>query len=112
MNYFSSLKKLLNYDFECHFFDSIESTNSFLSNSPYSKKPQLCITREQINGRGQRGREWMSQKDGSIIFSIRRSFNEDTNINGLSLVIGMAIIKSIEAECQLSGLKMTFKIII
>ena len=105
MNYFSSLKKLLNYDFECHFFDSIESTNSFLANSHYSKKPQLCITREQTNGRGQRGREWMSQKDGSIIFSIRRSFTEDTNINGLSLVIGMAIIKSIEAECQLSGLK-------
>ena len=105
MNYFSSLKKLLNYDIECHFFDSIESTNSFLANSHYSKKPQLCITREQTNGRGQRGREWMSQKDGSIIFSIRRSFTEDTNINGFSLVVGMAIIKSIEVECQLNSLK-------
>ena len=47
----------------------------------------------------------MSQKDGSIIFSLRKSFAEDANLNGLSLVIGMAIIKSIEVECKLNSLK-------
>ena len=56
-------------------------------------------------GKGQHGRGWTSQKDGSIIFSLRKFFNIDTNLNGLSLVIGMAIIKSIEEECQLGGLK-------
>ena len=30
---------------------------------------------------------------------------KDMNLNGLSLIVGMAIIKSIEEECQLSGLK-------
>ncbi|MDC0553529.1 biotin--[acetyl-CoA-carboxylase] ligase, partial [Candidatus Pseudothioglobus singularis] len=50
-------------------------------------------------------RGWASQKDGSILFSLRKCFNIDTNLNGLSLVIGMAIIKSIEEECQLEGLK-------
>ena len=105
MDYYSSLKKQLDYDLDCHFFDSIDSTNTFLSNSPYEPKTQLCITREQTNGQGQHGRGWVSEKDGSIIFSIRQCFHEQVNVSGLSLVVGMAIIKSLEAECQLLGLK-------
>ena len=105
MDYYSSLKKYLSPDIDCHFFDSIDSTNSFLANIPYSTNPQLCITREQTKGKGQFGRNWVSQKDGSIIFSIRKSFVTDANLNGLSLVVGMAIIKSIEKECDLNGLK-------
>ena len=105
MSHFSSLKSLLEDDFECYFFESIDSTNSYLASTKYSTKPQICITREQTKGKGQHGRNWVSQKDGSIIFSMRKSFNEGMNPNGLSLIAGMAIIKSIEAECQLSGLK-------
>jgi len=105
MDHFSSLKCLLEYDFDCHFFETIDSTNSFLASCKYSDKPQLCVTREQTLGKGQHGRGWVSQKDGSIIFSIRESFTKNTNLNGLSLVVGLAIIKSIEAECQLHSLK-------
>ena len=105
MSHFSSLKSLLENNFDCYFFDSIDSTNSYLASTKYSTKPQICITREQTKGKGQHGRNWVSQKDGSIIFSMRKSFNEGMNLNGLSLIAGMAIIKSIEAECQLSGLK-------
>ena len=105
MSHFSSLKNLLENNFECYFFESIDSTNSYLASTKYSTKPQICITREQTQGKGQHGRNWVSQKDGSIIFSMRKSFNEGMNLNGLSLIAGMAIIKSIEAECQLSGLK-------
>ncbi|MGB0545551.1 MAG: biotin--[acetyl-CoA-carboxylase] ligase, partial [Candidatus Pseudothioglobus sp.] len=105
MDYYSSLKKQLDYDLDCHFFDSIDSTNSFLANSPYETKNQLCVAREQTKGQGQHGRNWVSEKDGSIIFSIRQCFHEQVNVSGLSLVVGMAIIKSIEAECQLLGLK-------
>ena len=105
MNHYSSLKKLIVDDIEYHSFDSIESTSSFLTEIPYSKRTQLCIAREQTKGKGQHGRHWASQKDGSILFSLRKCFSENTNLNGLSLVIGMAIIKSIEAECQLRDLK-------
>ena len=105
MNHFSSLKSLLENNFQCYFFESIDSTNSYLASTKYSTKPQICITREQTKGKGQHGRNWVSQKDGSIIFSMRKSFNGGMNLNGLSLIAGMAIIKSIEAECQLSGLK-------
>ena len=105
MSHFSYFKSLLENNFECYFFESIDSTNSYLASTKYSAKPQICITREQTKGKGQHGRNWVSQKDGSIIFSMRKSFNEGMNLNGLSLIAGMAIIKSIEAECQLSGLK-------
>ena len=105
MDHYSSLRKLIEDDIDCHFFDSIESTSSFLSDTPHSNRTQLCIAREQTSGKGQYGRDWASQKDGSILFSLRKCFSVDTNLNGLSLVIGMAIIKSIEEECQLKGLK-------
>ena len=88
----------------CHYFDSIESTNQFLSNRPFSNNTELCVARQQTQGKGQYGRTWQSQKDGSILFSIRRSFSQECNLNGLSLVVGLAIIKALEAELSISGM--------
>jgi len=105
VDHYSSLVKLLPEDLECHFFDSIESTNLFLSKRPFSDKVQLCITREQTQGKGQYGRLWKSQRDGSILFSIRRNFPQECNLNGLSLVVGLAIAKVLEKECLVEGFK-------
>ena len=105
MVYYSSLIELLPKDLECHFFDSIESTNLFLTNMPFSNKVQLCVTREQTQGKGQHGRLWESQRDGSILFSIRRNFPKECNLNGLSLVVGLAIVKVLEKECLADGFK-------
>jgi len=102
---YSSLVYLLPKDLECHFFDSIESTNLFLANRPFSNKVQLCLAREQTQGKGQYGRNWESQRDGSILFSIRRNFPQECNLNGLSLVVGLAIVKVIEQECLVEGFK-------
>jgi len=103
--YYSSLVDLLPKDLECHFFDSIESTNLFLANRPFSNKVQLCVTCEQTQGKGQHGRHWRSQRDGSILFSIRRNFPQEFNLNGLSLVVGLAIVKVLEQECLVEGFK-------
>ena len=105
MDYYSSLVELLPEDLECHFFDSIDSTNLFLSKRPFSNKVQLCLTREQTQGKGQYGRLWESQRDGSILFSIRRYFPQECNLNGLSLVVGLAIVKVLEKECLVEGFK-------
>ena len=105
MVYYSSLVNLLPKDLECHFFDSIESTNLFLTNKPLTNKIQICVTREQTQGKGQHGRHWESQRDGSILFSIRRNFPQECNLNGLSLVVGLAIVKVIEQECLVEGFK-------
>ena len=95
MDHYSSLKRLIGNDLECHYFDSLESTSSFLNSLPSSNIAQLCVTREQTQGKGQHGREWLSQKDGSILLSIRQTFGIDINLNGLSLVVGLAIIKAL-----------------
>ena len=105
MDYYSSLKSLIGDNLECHYFDSIESTSSFLNNLPSSNITQLCVTREQTQGKGQHGREWLSRKDGSILFSIRQTFGFDINLSGLSLVVSLAIIKAIEKECNVDEFK-------
>ena len=105
MVHYSSLVDLLPKDLECHFFDSIESTNLFLSNRPFTNKVQLCLAREQTQGKGQYGRQWESQKDSSILFSIRRNFSQECDLNGLSLVVGLAIVKVLEKECLVEGFK-------
>ncbi|MDB9974552.1 biotin--[acetyl-CoA-carboxylase] ligase [Candidatus Thioglobus sp.] len=105
MDHYSSLKRLMGNDLECHYFDSLESTSSFLSSLPSSNITQLCVTREQTHGKGQHGREWLSQKDGSILFSIRQTFGIDINLSGFSLVVGLAIIKALEKECRIDGFK-------
>jgi len=105
MDHYSSLKSLINNDIECHYFDSLESTSAFLNSLPSSNLTQLCVTREQTQGKGQHGREWLSQKDGSILLSIRQTFSVDINLSGLSLVVGLAIIKSLEQEYKVDGLK-------
>jgi BirA family biotin operon repressor/biotin-[acetyl-CoA-carboxylase] ligase len=105
MGYYSPLIELLPDDLECHFFDTISSTNIFLNNSTTSKKNQLCVAREQTQGKGQHGRQWLSQKDGSILFSIRQNFAQETNLNGFSLVVGLSIIKTLEEECLVEGFK-------
>jgi len=103
--HYSSLVDLLPKDLEFHFFDSIESTNLFLTNRPFTNKVQLCVTREQTQGKGQHGRHWESKRDGSILFSIRRNFPQECNLNGLSLVVGLAIIKVLEKDCLVEGFK-------
>ena len=105
MIHYSSLVELLPKDLECHFFDSIQSTNVFLANKPFTNKVQLCVTREQTQGKGQYGRDWESQRDCSILFSIKRNFPQARNLNGLSLVVGLAIVKVLENECLVEGFK-------
>ncbi len=105
MDHYSSLVDLLPKDLDCHFFDLIESTNLFLANRPFTNKVQLCVTREQTQGKGQFGRVWESQKDRSILFSIRRNFPKECNLNGLSLIVGLAIVKVLEQECLVEGFK-------
>jgi len=103
--HYSSLVELLPKNLECHFFDSIGSTNFFLVNRPFTNKVELCVTREQTQGKGQFGRYWESQRDNSIIFSIRRNFPQESNLNGLSLVVGLAIVKVLEQQCLVEGFK-------
>ena len=93
MTDYSTLSALLPNSVECFVFDSIPSTNSYLSALPFCKNTQVCITTEQTQGRGQYSRKWLSKKDSSILFSVRRVFPANTSLNGLSLAIGLALVE-------------------
>jgi len=101
---YSILDDLIHQQIDCVFFDSIESTNDYLLSQPYSETTKLCLTREQTKGKGQHGRVWRSQKDGSILFSIRQNFNVSCDLSGLSLVIALAVVKSLEDVCPIGKL--------
>ncbi len=90
---YSTLASLLSDDIECFVFDSIPSTNDYLTGLPFSTKTQVCIATEQTHGKGQHSREWLSQKNSSILFSIRRIFPANILLTGLSLVIGLAVLE-------------------
>ncbi|HIF88323.1 MAG TPA: biotin--[acetyl-CoA-carboxylase] ligase [Candidatus Thioglobus sp.] len=101
---YSTLENFIDQQVDCVFFDSIESTNDYLLTQPFSETTQLCITREQTKGKGQHGRVWCSQKDGSVLFSIRQNFDASCDLSGLSLVVALAIVKSLEGACAIEKL--------
>ena len=58
----------------------------------------ICITEMQGAGRGRRGREWLSPPAGNFYGSVGWIFNDGFSvIEGLSLAVGVAIIKAVES---------------
>lgn len=76
----------------------IDSTNHFLlSNIGRMKKGDICVTEYQSAGRGRRGRQWQSPFASQIIFSFIWQVDARKPIDGLSLVVGMAIRDALQA---------------
>lgn len=90
---YSDLNRYLPSDIECFIFDSIASTNDYLLSLKFSPKTQVCIATEQTQGKGQHNRVWLSNKNKSLLLSIRRVFSTKINLSGLSLVTGLALLK-------------------
>ncbi|MDC9714731.1 MAG: biotin--[acetyl-CoA-carboxylase] ligase [Gammaproteobacteria bacterium] len=105
MDNYSSLASRLYGEVDCHIFDSVPNTNDYLSSLPFSLKTQVCIATEQTQGKGQHSRIWLSKKGGSILLSIRRVFSVDVNLNGLSLVAGLALIEVLK-DYGVTGLQL------
>lgn len=90
--------------FDLRIINIIDSTNTFLLSN--SQKLQLnndliiVIAAEiQTQGRGRIGRLWHSELGGGLTFSLLWHFKEDiAKLTGLSLVIGIAIIRVLRAS--------------
>jgi BirA family biotin operon repressor/biotin-[acetyl-CoA-carboxylase] ligase len=88
---------------ECLFEEVTEtlSTNEDLMNRWRSNDLHLPVSRlaeHQTAGRGRRGNAWISEKNNSLTFSLAYHFEAKTNLRTLqplSLVVGLAILKSI-----------------
>lgn len=75
----------------------IPSTNQYLlDNITNLEKGSLCLAEYQSAGRGRRGRQWHSPFAGQIIMSLYWTFDRKTDLNGLSLVVGVAIVEALK----------------
>lgn len=83
-----------------HYFDSIDSTNSFLMEK--GQCGDICISDSQRAGRGRRGNQWVSPASGNLYFSIDWCFDcVSEHWSLLSLIVGIATCEA------LSGLGLT-----
>lgn len=87
--------------YQVHYQPIISSTNEWiLQNIPSLKKGDLCVAEYQTAGRGRRGRQWLSPFAGQIIFSFYWTFDPRKPIEGLSLVIGLAIAEVLNVQVK------------
>lgn len=70
----------------------IHSTNQYLLEHIHQLEVgTICLAEYQTAGRGRRGRQWLSAFAGQIIMSMYWTIERTRNLEGLSLVIGVAI---------------------
>jgi BirA family biotin operon repressor/biotin-[acetyl-CoA-carboxylase] ligase len=78
------------------------STNTHLkkNNAPVSK-PMFCVAEMQLQGKGRFERRWHSPFGQNIYLSLKYRFKKEiSELSGLSLVVGLALIKAIGGVCD------------
>ena len=89
------------FPYNIHYQPIISSTNEWiLQNIPSLKKGDLCVAEYQTAGRGRRGRQWLSPFAGQIMLSFYWMFDPKKSIEGLSLVIGLAIAEVLNVQVK------------
>lgn len=77
----------------------IDSTNRYLSERAQNHAPSgsICLAEHQTAGKGRRGRQWVSPFGSNIYLSILWRFQQGpAGISGLSLAIGVAVIRALK----------------
>ncbi len=80
-------------------FDVIDSTNNFLmQEAPKGYPHASCVaTNIQTSGKGRRGRQWQSSLGENLTFSFLWRFTKGaTALSGLSLAVGVSLIRSLK----------------
>ncbi|MEQ1622182.1 MAG: bifunctional biotin--[acetyl-CoA-carboxylase] ligase/biotin operon repressor BirA [Methylococcales bacterium] len=93
----SAKAKNLISSFEIH--QQIDSTNSYLMERAKDGAPSgiLCFAEHQSAGKGRRGRQWVSPYGSNIYLSMLWRFQQGpAAISGLSLAIGVAVIRALK----------------
>lgn len=76
----------------------VDSTNQvLLTRLADLQKGDLCLAEYQTAGRGRRGRQWRSPFAGQVILSFYWALAPAVSLNGLSLLIGIAIADTLKA---------------
>ena len=85
----------------------IDSTNTQLMSyiqGGGSCHKQILLAEQQTSGRGRRGKHWVSPYASNLYFSMGWNFEQGaTSLDGLSLVVGLALQKSIQTFSSISA---------
>jgi BirA family transcriptional regulator, biotin operon repressor / biotin---[acetyl-CoA-carboxylase] ligase len=101
-----NIASAIDTDCDLHIFESIDSTNAYLKTHDSKKKYHICIAEKQTAGKGRFGRPWTSPFGKNIYCSIKYVIQKDVSeISGLSLAVGLAVIQAIEKLTIPSGLQ-------
>lgn len=94
----AALEPALRPRLDIDLLDSCDSTSSLLLARAEAGAPSgsVIITREQTGGRGRRGRPWVSTLDDSLTFSLLWRFPAGTDLSGLSLSVGVAVLQALK----------------
>ena len=85
---------------ELEIHDVLDSTNRYLVDKARQTQENgiVCFAEYQSAGKGRRGREWVSPFGSNIYLSILWRFQNGPNsISGLSLAVGVAVIRALNA---------------
>ena len=91
---------------ELDVLDEVDSTNQWLMQQPYAGKARVCVTDNQTQGRGRRGRDWQSEPEASLCLSyLNRLPMPAAEISGFSLAVAIfcrgTLQRSVEEAVQL-----------
>ena len=79
-------------------FPIIDSTNTYLmtlAQNQFVSKGHVCLAQTQTAGKGRRGREWISPEGKNIYCSFLWQFQNAQVLNGLSLAVGVGVIRAL-----------------
>ena len=79
-----------------YYFEEIDSTNSWLLGQN-DNGGRFCLAGQQLQGRGRRGRGWVSSPGSSVLLSMGWS-PPLPGVAGVSLVSGLAVVAALEAQ--------------
>lgn len=79
--------------------DEIDSTNSHLMRTAArgARPGTVCLAETQTAGRGRIGRDWVSPFGANVYLSLLWRFEEPSRVAGLSLAVGVAVIRALAA---------------
>lgn len=79
-------------------FPRIDSTNSYLMARVQNDASSgcVCFAEEQTAGKGRRGRQWISPQGQNIYGSFLWRFNSAAQLTGLSLAVGVGVIRVLQ----------------
>ncbi len=84
--------------FNLQILDEVKSTNTYLMQNKNTAHATCVAAHLQTNGKGRRGRTWVSQLGASLTFSLLWRFQcGAAALSGLSLAVGVALIRALNS---------------